>query len=337
MAISFVGSQTSDASAVNDLVVLLPAGLQQGDLVVVIGVQRNTTNDLWSEGSGTWTKDADLFSSDSRVSNFAAFHKVMGATPDSSVTISQDGSAAGMCGVASAYRGVDQTTPLDAAVTTATGINSSEANPPSITTVTDNAWVVACGGSSTGASPTLGAPTGYSNATMVKAANTNACLYIASKAITPAGAEDPGNFTNSTTGASDSWEACSFALRPAATDSGVLAASGSGALSTTGASDAAASASAAGVGSASFSGVSDAEALLAASGVGATAFVGTGSVGETGSVAELVGLADMLMLGASEAEAVLDVDGVGALAAIAPLAFVKESGVAGGWVKEAPL
>lgn len=217
MAITPVSAGSADAPTTNDLVVdLSGAGLQQGDFVVVVCVERNTTDDTWSEGGGTWTLEADLFSTDNRVSNTGVFSKVMGATPDSSVTIHQAGAAAGMGAAWAAYRGVDATTPHDAATTTAAGANTGQADPPSITTVTNNALVIAVGAGSSGSGPTLGAPSGYNGDSLHGAANTNAWCGIASKEVASAGAENPGIFSVSPDSNFNSWEAATIALRPAA-------------------------------------------------------------------------------------------------------------------------
>lgn len=214
MSLLYVGAQTTETDTVNDLVVSLPSGLQQGDLVIVIAMTRNSTNDIWSEGGGTWTKIADLLSTDTRSTNFAAFYKFMGSSPDTTVTISQDGAAAGMAAIAAAYRG-NNATVLDATTVTATGINSSDADPPAIVTQTNKAWVVAAGAASNSGTPSLTAPSGYTNATLYDIGVTNGLLFLASREMATAGSENPGAFTSSTSSLSDSWCAASIAIRPA--------------------------------------------------------------------------------------------------------------------------
>jgi hypothetical protein len=221
MAITFVGSaerSTTTASA-NYAIDLTGLGLQQGDLVIVATGFTSTSNLNAGVTSSGWTEVCDLYSDDSRDSNLAVCYKVMGSTPDTSVTcIASTAGGNSSCSVVQAFRGVDTTTPLDATTTTATGINTGVPNSPSITPTTSGAWVVvAGGGSSVGVDNAVTAPSGYSNQADISADGGNAfTVGMASKAWT-SGAEDPAVWTNWTDdGATESFCAATLALRPAA-------------------------------------------------------------------------------------------------------------------------
>jgi hypothetical protein len=139
--------------------------------------------------------------------------KVMGATPDTTVVGQGSGSGTDatvyLCYV---LRGVDTTTPMDAAAVTGSMTNTATPDPPSITTLTDKAWVIGAQARS-GAATFSSHSSGYTNG--VNAAGTDTNRFAASMASTQvdtAGAEDPGVITYSAAG--DSY-AVSIAVRPA--------------------------------------------------------------------------------------------------------------------------
>lgn len=71
----------------------------------------------------------------------------MGATPDTTATITGSGQASqGAAVVAYVWRGVNLTTPMDVTATTSSSTSSAIANPPAITPVTRGAIVIAAGG-----------------------------------------------------------------------------------------------------------------------------------------------------------------------------------------------
>jgi hypothetical protein len=214
VAISFVGSNTGTQASASSITVNLPAGLQENDVVYVWASCRVTNDRDMTENSGTWQELADLYSNDSADTNSFLGRKVMGASPDTTVQINA-GTSTDWAAITYALRGVDTTTPEDATTTTATGFDTGRPNPPSITTVTDNAWVIAFGASANDVTAT-NAPTGYSNLAAI--GNTGLTIGVAgsSKTKTPAGAEDPGIYTDFDTAATRSWSAATVAAKPAA-------------------------------------------------------------------------------------------------------------------------
>lgn len=190
-----------------------------GDIVIVVhGVGINADVALGVVTAG-YTEEAELWSDDSRDANLSVSRKIMGATPDTSVTVTGSGSTtAGAATAVHVWRGVDQTTPMDVLRTTATGINSSLFDPPAITPVTSGAVVIACGSSGGGTEDTTGAtpPTNYGNHVFISSTDPGTVAYsaIASKAWSGSGSEDPGAWSGINTATADAWAAVTLALRP---------------------------------------------------------------------------------------------------------------------------
>lgn len=139
-------------------------------------------------------------------------YKKMGGTPDTGVEINQH---AGTVQGAALYviRGADLTTFLDVAMTTGT-FTGVAPNGPSITPVTDGALVISFVMKLFNAAST-GAPSGYSG--FITSASWgyfggNSYNALASKIVSPAAAEDPGDFAGST----GNGDAITLAIRPAA-------------------------------------------------------------------------------------------------------------------------
>jgi hypothetical protein len=219
MAITFVGSNTGTGSGATTITIPMPVGVATGDVVYVAAMSSQTVDVDCTEGSGTWTEIADLYANDTDDCNLCVFRKVMGGTPDTDVTLTVRTTAGASVGLSYALRGVDTTTPEDATATTATSADASKPDPPSITTVTANAWVIAIGGSSE-ADAVTNPPTNYSNL----AVNTDGGgllrnVMMASREIASPGAEDPAVFNDISGTTSDSWCAVSVAVRPAASGS----------------------------------------------------------------------------------------------------------------------
>lgn len=192
-----------------------------GDIVIVITGWASTANGNPGVTTSGYTEvpgSTDLYSNDTRDANVSANYKVMGASPDTSVTVSGFNNAAnGGATVVQVWRGIDQTVPMDATVTTATGGNASSPDSPSITPVTSGAVVLSAGLGTDDTTPlTKTAPTGYGNAvtTTGTGSTMSVTVGIASKAWS-SGAENPAAWTGGETSTSDSWGAFSIALRPA--------------------------------------------------------------------------------------------------------------------------
>jgi len=146
--------------------------------------------------------------------DYGLFYKIMGATPDTTVNIEHSNSASGTGNlIMQAWRGVDGTTPLDG-VTPA--LSGSNLNPPSVTTNTDGALVIAYGALDDDSATLTTSPAGYTNI-LFQATGTgtsgDTSAALGSKIVATAGAEDPATWVFST---SDQALAYTFVLKPAA-------------------------------------------------------------------------------------------------------------------------
>lgn len=233
MAITFVGSKTFTAAgavggafAVSLTDLLNAAGgsatLAENDLIV-IAYAPGTESDLAYTAPTGYTEDAELYSNGVNAANLAAWRKFMGAAPDTSVGIPNSGDARwAVAGTIFAFRGVDTTTPLDAAITTATGINTGRPDPPAITPATAGAWIVVLGAAAGPASAAFTNPGDLSATTnhFRSAAAADSVAAMAGcglKADWSSGAFDPAQWTGGSTDVDASWAAATYALRPAAT------------------------------------------------------------------------------------------------------------------------
>lgn len=192
-----------------------------GDLVIVVSGWASAADGNPGITTPTgYTEVLDLYSSDTRDANLSVSWKIMGGTPDSSVTVSGFNNAAnGGATVVHVWRGADQTTPLDVTSTSAVAANNAGValpDSPAITPVTVGAYVLTVGLGTGAAAPTVfTAPSGYGNVVSAAGAGSTmgAVANIASVAWA-GGAVDPGAWTG-TTSVSDSWTAGTLAIRPA--------------------------------------------------------------------------------------------------------------------------
>lgn len=220
MAISLVASPISNSAIDGGNVTLdltTITGLAQNDVVLVYGaVSRAQQGGTTSTG---WTLLQTL---DQLTVRGTVWRKVMGATPDTSFAFTGTANTQDVGIVqARAYRGVDTTTPEDATATKVGG-TSTNPDPPAITTVTNNAMVVAFA-ASRGDDTTINEPSGYGNVHTKREADTRV-LVMSSADLTKAtaGAENPASWTNWVTG---DWAAFTVALRPASSGAYTIAAS----------------------------------------------------------------------------------------------------------------
>ena len=217
MPISLRGTASNNASAGADVTVTLPGGIAKGDVVFAAycegGVLRpNQDMDMVTAG---YTELADLFADDTLEANLGVFRKVQGVTPDTTAVFDgHGGSADGVAAAVVVLSDVDTVTPEDTATTTATGINDGTPDPPSITTVTAGAWVIAIGGSSAEDVPT--APANYENlVTDLNAADAGkSSVMMATRLIASPTSENPGVFGNIVVDITDAWAAATIAVRP---------------------------------------------------------------------------------------------------------------------------
>lgn len=192
----------------------------ENDIVIVFyAIAYDGTPPVLSVLTSGYTTIANIHANDTWDAGLLAAYKVMGSTPDTSVDVTFTGgtpSEDARTAVVFVFRNVSMTTPIDVTTQTATGINSTQPNPPSITPVTSGAVIVACGAgchqdednkaySSSDLSPFLTIGTsGYNTST----------IGAGLKEWT-SGAFNPAQFTYSgTTSTSSSWAAVTIAIRP---------------------------------------------------------------------------------------------------------------------------
>jgi hypothetical protein len=230
MAITYVGSTSNSAESGANVTLTLTniTGLAQDDIVFVAYSESDfDDNDMAMVDAG-WTEVSDLFQVDVFDCNFGVFYKIMGVTPDTSATVDGHGDVnSPVVAVAMGIRGVDTTTPLDVAVTNATGKDYPHPNPPSINYDDAGCAVLAVGASAnnSGGTQTATFPTGYTtynveiskrDPTVTRDSYVGMALNTA-----PSDPEDPGEFTLSGGGdTADTWCATTIALRPAASGGG---------------------------------------------------------------------------------------------------------------------
>lgn len=219
----FVGANTATGNSADFAIDLtsLTGGIASspaaGDLVLVGTAFVSTADGNPGVSTSGYTELCDLYANDNRDCNLSVNWKIMGATPDTSVTCLGSGSGtSGAAGIAYVWRYVDQTTPIDVTTTTATGTNSAVPNPPSITPTTGGAMLTVVGAGTGAATDTaVTVPTGFGNAAHATVDPGDAIvLNMCSKQWTGNGAEDPAAYTGWTTSTSDSWCAATVAIRP---------------------------------------------------------------------------------------------------------------------------
>jgi len=225
MAISIIsgGALTGGINNGNAVTLTFPGGVQQDDVVYVCSGIDGTV----SPSTSGYTQIAAVTSGGHRV---GVWRKIMGATPDASVTISgtgqpQDAHAV----VALILRGVETTQPEDVAATTDSGSSTNPDNP-AITTTFSTTLILAFASSRVN-DTAITAPSGYNNQTDIAVSDTNpSTTAVATKELSPAGTEDPASWTD---WASGTWGAITVAVRPSGYVSvPVVGASGTGQVGT---------------------------------------------------------------------------------------------------------
>lgn len=235
MAISFVGYATASGTGGTLNVNIngtLTGGIgsspQQGDLIIAIhGSAYNTLLTMSASGnnSGAYTTEVAAFrGNDTWDANLCISRQFAGATPDTTVSCTKNLTSTQYGGnaIVLVYRGVDATTPMDVATTTASGINGCIADSPSITPTTSGALIIAVGNGAQ--NPTSTAYTTPSGMTGIVSLTNDGTVsdntLIASSYAWTSGAYNPAVVGGGDSDASSSWAAVTMALRPAATGGG---------------------------------------------------------------------------------------------------------------------
>jgi len=239
MAIAFVGGATAKKAGATsgDSTLALNSGLTGGsrgnveanDFVIAVysvGGFSDLTLAITDGTTGYTLIGSELYADDTRDINLRVAYKFMGGTPDTATTFGPTTST-NVSGAVAVYvfSGVDQTTPIDVAAVTATGINTGQPNPGSITPSTSGAVVVAVGGGTDTVDNTFTSSDLSSFATNggEGASTRKGTLGIGYIAWT-SGAVDPAAFGGGSTATTESWGAVTCALRPASSGTTVTVA-----------------------------------------------------------------------------------------------------------------
>jgi hypothetical protein len=212
-------SGNTTLSLTSDLTGGIASSVSNNDLVVAAFATGSNADRTLSitDGANPYTLiGTELYANDNGDTNLRVAYKFVSG--DTATTFGPTGATADD-GTTAVYvfRGVNMTTPLDVAAVTATGINASNANPPSITPTTPGAFILCIGA----ACPDAGA-TSFSSSDLVLFRSVNnmngsffSLMGLGIKDDWVSGAFDAAAFTPSNTTTADSWAAMSIALRPA--------------------------------------------------------------------------------------------------------------------------
>lgn len=234
--IQYVGGTTaqitgSTATTTNVSLTGLTEGLASapvtGDFVVVYYGVGSTVARTLSISTIGYATVVNTFVNDTYDANLLAAYKVMGAVPDTQVTVSATGATADSGAVAvQVWRYVDPYLPISTASTIATGTNSVLCDPPAITPATAGAMIIAggSGGHARGVATysssdlrnfiTVGGPDNTNDVT----------VGMGSRAGVSGTAFNPAAFTFSAADSAQySWVAATLALRPIGTQPGPIA------------------------------------------------------------------------------------------------------------------
>ena len=229
-AISFVGSSgtCNSVSPNGTMNVTLTGSLQANDLIIgiwAVGDDNLTDQNIAVSG---YTEVADLAElTDTEDTQLWVGYRyfVPGDTqmPDTGTFTSLGGTNASNAACVMVFRGVataGQGGPFSTTSQTATGANSSDADPPQIATAAGD-WVVIVGatGHTGGATATYTAPTGYTTDFTQRAHNDTVDVLIGMgyRSSGLSNPENPGAMTAATIGtaANNSWAAVTMALKEA--------------------------------------------------------------------------------------------------------------------------
>ena len=212
-AITALGvSEDSRNGGVNCLISLTALGLVAGDVVVVTGGFPQRAG----EGEHLGPLAAFGYTKIASDTIDGVSHGVWYRVVVSNVDSVRCGGTANLEDVISyvaiGLRGVDTSHVVDTLATMATG-SSTNPDPPAITTVTDGAWVIACGASIVAESDP-GTITNYTNDIYTAASDTRPhSSALCTRQIAAAGSENPGAWNSWATGV---WRVYTVAIRPAA-------------------------------------------------------------------------------------------------------------------------
>jgi hypothetical protein len=246
MALSYVGGTSGTGTSTGYTVSLsgtLTGGSGSspaaGDIVVVFSGFGNTASSapaVSGNNSGAYqAATAAQHVNDTWDTEFRSFYQVMGATPDTSLTITRVTNAAyGGGTTVHVWRGADTISPFIGAATPASGGNGAALNPPAYNPSVTGAIIIAGGAGTFAAADTAGYTgiSGMSNTVTAYGNGSTADIGVIMASFAYAGSSyDPATATGGTqNNASSSWAGVTLALRPAPDPiTGTLSATESGA------------------------------------------------------------------------------------------------------------
>lgn len=227
MAISFVGSAVGSSSPNTGTTVDISGLVGPLDLILVAAAVGDTANNgLAAPTEGGYSRvpgvAATLYSNDVNDTNLDLYYKIADGTETSVSFAAVGGTNASNAAVVMVFRGVDTTTPFDTNANTVTGINTSNANPPSHNwSGAAGVWTViaASTGHTGGATASFTFPTGYTTNAAQRAHNDTIDVLVGMGYKTsPSNPEDPAAFTASTIGTAtdNAWAAVTMSLKEGA-------------------------------------------------------------------------------------------------------------------------
>jgi len=196
---------------------------QEGDIVVVFSGFANTASSapaVSGNSSGAYqAATAAQHVNDTWDTEFRSFYQKMGATPDTTLTITRaTNTAYGGATVVQVWRGCDPTNPFIGAATPASGTNGAALNPPAYNPAVTDSIIIAGGAGTMPSAGTAGYTgiSGMSNTVTRYGDGTTADISVIMASYEYAGASyDPATATGGTQNStSSSWAGVTLALRP---------------------------------------------------------------------------------------------------------------------------
>lgn len=228
-AIQLVGTTTASGtnSAYNMSLTSLAGGIGSapidGDIVIVLNTTVGTADGNPGVGTAGYTEMVDYYNGvDTNDTNFSVNYKIMTSSPDTLVSCNASaGSTLSSVCAALVFRGVNITTPMDVASTTAASAQNTneDADCPSIQPVTLGAVVVCTGGAAGAAvdSTVVTYPSTHTAAVQSLSPSDPGTVGAAlgSYKVWASGAEDPAAYAlDLGTANANSWVALTLVLRP---------------------------------------------------------------------------------------------------------------------------
>ena len=219
----FVGVSVDHSDVANTVSPAIPAGTQEGYLMLALCSKSATeVSQVWADDGGGgkgWQRIDNNKTEVGRDLETACYWKVATAS-ERAPTFTIGGVASYVIGVITTYKLVDTETPFDVVYAAAdhflSGENDATPDQPDITTLNDNAMIVAIHVATHNYITAGGAPSGYTLRQDSSPGNTyyNRAAFIADKVKVQAGAESIGPWTHTASVVDQQEYHCyTFALR----------------------------------------------------------------------------------------------------------------------------